>query len=225
MLINFYISLITKRFFRSFGRHSDKTVTPSELLQDINNFSKTIVDVIRKSYEFSFKIVLVITIVVSNHVNFRVNARLWRQSIASWYSITSRFSAILLFSPPSYILYTLAFTFSFSFVLVCLVIIDPVQQGDAQLSHPLCQVSAVHVTVWCSGLAIWCVVMYLMVWRFALNRAESTTVHTRLGTSICVTSWPAHLVDCLPSVHLGGSWMCLLSYCWLHPMAENSRLL
>ena len=65
-----------KRFFRSFDSHSDKTVTLSELLQDINNFSKTIVDVIRKSHDFSFKIVRVITIVVSNHVKFLVNARL-----------------------------------------------------------------------------------------------------------------------------------------------------
>ena len=32
MLINFHISLITKRFLRSFDRHSDKTVTLSELL-------------------------------------------------------------------------------------------------------------------------------------------------------------------------------------------------
>ena len=64
MLINLHISLITKRFFRSFDRHSDKTVTLSELLQDINNFSNKIVDVIRKSNEFSFKIVRVITIVV-----------------------------------------------------------------------------------------------------------------------------------------------------------------
>ena len=103
MLINFHISLIMK-FFRSFDRHSDKTVTLSELLQDINNFSKTIVDVIRKSHEFNFKIVRVITIIVSNPVNFFVNARLWRQSITSWYSMTSRFSAILLLSPPSYIL-------------------------------------------------------------------------------------------------------------------------
>ena len=48
MLINFHISLIMKRFFRSFDRHSDKRVTLSELLQDINNFSTTIiVDVIR----------------------------------------------------------------------------------------------------------------------------------------------------------------------------------
>ena len=57
-------------------------------------------------------------------------------------------------------------------------------------------------TVWCSGLVILCVVMYLMVWPFALNHAGTTTVHTRLGTSIWVTSWPAHLGDCLPSVHL-----------------------
>ena len=76
MLINFDISLITKRFFRSFDRHSDKTATLSELLQDINNFSKTIVDVIRKSHEFSFKIVRVIATVVSNPFNFLVNARL-----------------------------------------------------------------------------------------------------------------------------------------------------
>ena len=108
LLIDFHIALITKRFFRYFDRHNDKTVTLSELLQDINNFSKTIVYVIRKSHEFSFKIVRVITIVVSNPINFLVNARLWRRSIASWYSMTSRFSAILLLSPPSYILYTLA---------------------------------------------------------------------------------------------------------------------
>ena len=69
-LINFHISLIRKDFFRSFDRHSDKTAIISELLQDINNFSNKIVDVIRKSHEFSFKIVRVITIVVSNPVNF-----------------------------------------------------------------------------------------------------------------------------------------------------------
>ena len=57
----------------------------------------------------------------------------------------------------------MVYTFSFSFVLVCLMIIDRVQQEDAQLSHPLCQVSAVPVTLWCSGLAILSVVMYLMV--------------------------------------------------------------
>ena len=75
MLINLHISLKTKLFFRSFDRHSDKTVTLSELLLDINNFSKTIVHVIRKSHEFSIKIVQVITIVVSNPVNFLMNTR------------------------------------------------------------------------------------------------------------------------------------------------------
>ena len=75
MLINLHISLITKRFFRSFDRHSDKTVTHIELLPDINNFSKTIVHVIRKSHELKFNIVRVITIVVSNPVNFLVDAR------------------------------------------------------------------------------------------------------------------------------------------------------
>ena len=119
----------------------------------------------------------------------------------------------------------MVYTFSFSFVLVCFVIIDPVQQGDAQLSHPICQVSAVPVIVSCSVLAILCWVMYLMVWRFALNHEGTTTVHTRLGTSICVTCCSEHLVDCLLSVHLGGSWMCLLSYCWLHHMGEHSILL
>ena len=107
MLINLHMSFIMKRFFRSFDRHSDKTVTLSELLLDISNISNKIVDVIRKSHEFSFKIVRVITIVISNPVNFLVNARRCRQSIASGYSMTSRFAAILLLSPPSHILYTL----------------------------------------------------------------------------------------------------------------------
>ena len=64
MLINLHISLIMKRFFRYFDRHSDKTVTLSELLLDIKNFSDKIVNVIRKSHEFSFKIVRVISTVV-----------------------------------------------------------------------------------------------------------------------------------------------------------------
>ena len=38
MLINFHISLVTKLFFLSFDRHTDKTVTLSELLLNINNF-------------------------------------------------------------------------------------------------------------------------------------------------------------------------------------------
>ena len=74
MLINFHISLISKRFFRSVDLHSDKTVTLNELWLNINNFSSKIVDVIRKSQGFSLKIVLVITIEVSNPVNFFFNA-------------------------------------------------------------------------------------------------------------------------------------------------------
>ena len=46
MFINLHISLIKKRFFRSFDRHGDKTITLSELLLDINNFINKIVDVI-----------------------------------------------------------------------------------------------------------------------------------------------------------------------------------
>ena len=46
MLINLHISLIAKRFFRSFHRHSDKTASHGELLLDINCFSNKIVDVI-----------------------------------------------------------------------------------------------------------------------------------------------------------------------------------
>ena len=76
---------------------------------------------IRKSHELSFKIVRVITIVVSNPVNFLVNAGLWRQSTASGYSLTSRFAAILLLSPPSYNLYTLAHTISKLMIFVLLL--------------------------------------------------------------------------------------------------------
>ena len=81
MFINLHISLITKRFFRIFDRHRDKTVTFSELLQDINNFSNKIVDVIRKSHEFSFKIVQVNTTVVWIRLIFLRMLGLWRQSI------------------------------------------------------------------------------------------------------------------------------------------------
>ena len=98
IFLHLHNSVITKRFFLSFDRHRDKTVTFSKRLLNINNFSSKIVDVIRKFHEFSFNIVRVITIVVSNPVNFLVNARLWRQSIASGYSMTSRFAAILLLS-------------------------------------------------------------------------------------------------------------------------------
>ena len=48
MLINFHISLITKRFLRSFYLHSDKTVTLSELLPNINKFGNKILTFFQK---------------------------------------------------------------------------------------------------------------------------------------------------------------------------------
>ena len=54
MLINFHISLITKRLFRSFDRHGDKTVTFSEFLPNINKFSNKILDFFRKFHEGGF---------------------------------------------------------------------------------------------------------------------------------------------------------------------------
>ena len=54
MIINFHILLITKRFFRSFDRHSDNTVTLSELLPKINKFRNKILIFFRKFSEFGF---------------------------------------------------------------------------------------------------------------------------------------------------------------------------
>ena len=54
MLINFHISLITKRFFRSFDRHSIKTVTLSELLPNINKFRNKILDFFKNFHEGGF---------------------------------------------------------------------------------------------------------------------------------------------------------------------------
>ena len=54
MLINFRISLKTKRLFRSFDGHSDKTVTLSELLPNINKFRNKILDFFRKFHKGGF---------------------------------------------------------------------------------------------------------------------------------------------------------------------------
>ena len=48
MLINFHISLITKRFLLSFDRHSVKTVTLSELLPNINKLLNKILNFLQK---------------------------------------------------------------------------------------------------------------------------------------------------------------------------------
>ena len=69
MLINFHISLITKRFFRSFDSHSDKTVTLSELLPNINKFHDKILDFFRKFHKGGFLIVRVIAMYVCNPNN------------------------------------------------------------------------------------------------------------------------------------------------------------
>ena len=69
MIINFHISLITKRFFRSFDRHSDKTVTLIELLTHINKFRDKMLDFFRKFHECGFWIVWVIVIHVLNPNN------------------------------------------------------------------------------------------------------------------------------------------------------------
>ena len=52
MLINFEISLKTKRLFRSFDRHSDKTATLSKLLPNINKFPNKILDFFQKVCTF-----------------------------------------------------------------------------------------------------------------------------------------------------------------------------
>ena len=54
MFINFHISWKTKRLFRSFDRHSDKTVTLSKLSKNINKFSNKILIFFRKFYEGGF---------------------------------------------------------------------------------------------------------------------------------------------------------------------------
>ena len=54
MHINFHISLITKQLFRSFDRHSDKTVTLSELSPNINKFRNEMLDFFKKFHEGGF---------------------------------------------------------------------------------------------------------------------------------------------------------------------------
>ena len=54
MLVNFHISLITKQFFLSFDRQSDKTLSFSELLPNMNEFRNKILDFFRKFHEGGF---------------------------------------------------------------------------------------------------------------------------------------------------------------------------
>ena len=71
MLINFHISLKTNRLFRSSDRHSDKTVTLSKFLPNINKFRNKILDFFRKFHEGGFWIVRVFVMHVLNQVFFK----------------------------------------------------------------------------------------------------------------------------------------------------------
>ena len=99
MLINFHISLKTNRFFRSFDRHSDKTVTFSELLVNINKFRNEILHFFTKFHEGGFYIVRVIVMHVLNSLFIKEKPS--RELIAV---LLQRIAEL---SSPSYILYTL----------------------------------------------------------------------------------------------------------------------
>ena len=72
-------------------------------------------------------------------------------------------------------------------VFLCVIVFSDNWPSSARRcsaeSSPLPGQCCTWVTVWWSGVAILCVVMYLMVSLFALNHAGTTTVHIRLGTS------------------------------------------
>ena len=76
------------------------------------------------------------------------------------------------------------YTFSFSFVLMYLVIIDPVQQGDAQMSHPLCQVSAVPELL--CGVVDW--LYYLDTWILGVASKQLRLLHGRVWDSTIVVN-------------------------------------
>ena len=100
MLINFHISLITKRFLRSFDRHSDKTVTLSAncCQTSINSvikhwfFSESFTNVASKLFELLWYMSWIPLI-------FSRNAVQWIHTV-----FLQRIGEL---SPPSYILYTL----------------------------------------------------------------------------------------------------------------------
>ena len=100
MLINFHILLITKRFLRSFDRHSDKTATLSELLPNINKFRNKIFIFFQK-VSCGFLIVRVIVIHVLNPFQF------FSRNALEWIHTVLLLQRIAELSPPSYILYTL----------------------------------------------------------------------------------------------------------------------
>ena len=99
-LINFHISLKTKRLFRSFDSHSDKTGTLSKLLPSINKFRNKILDFFRKCHEGGFRIVRVIVMHVLNPLFFK-------EKPSSQLIPVLVLQRIAELSSPSHILYTL----------------------------------------------------------------------------------------------------------------------
>ena len=101
MLINFHISLITKQFLRSFDRHSDKTVTLSELLPNINKFRNKILNYFSESFtNVASKLFQLLWYMSWITLIFSRNALQWIHTVL----LLQRIAEL---SPPSYILYTL----------------------------------------------------------------------------------------------------------------------
>ena len=100
MLINFHISLITKRFFRSFDSHSNKTVTFSELLPNINKFRNKRLYFFRKFHERWL-------VNCSSYCDARLQSIIFLKKKPSRELIPVNLQRIAELSSPSYILYTL----------------------------------------------------------------------------------------------------------------------
>ena len=99
--INFHISLITKWFLRSFDRHSDKTVTLSELLTNINKFRNKILIFFSECFtNVAFKLFELLWYMSSIPLFFSRNALKWTHTVLLLQQIAE-------LSPPTYILYTL----------------------------------------------------------------------------------------------------------------------
>ena len=101
MLINFHITLISKRFLLSFDRHSDKTVTVSELLPNINKFCNKILNFLSESFtNVASKLFESLWYMPWIQLIFSRNALQWIHTVL----LLQRIAEL---SPPSYILYIL----------------------------------------------------------------------------------------------------------------------
>ena len=108
MLINFHISLITKRFLRSFDRYSDKTVTLSELLPNINKFRNKMLNCFQKVS----RIWLLNCYRPWIPLFFSRNALQWIHTVL----LLQRIAEL---SPPSYILYSLTMPVTSGVIHTC----------------------------------------------------------------------------------------------------------